>query len=324
MQKNKLSINLITYNAEKYIKLCLNSIFEQNFVDFELIIVDNSSSDQTIPIIERDFLSKNQNIKLIKNTENLGFAAAHNIAINNSGSEYILLLNQDIILEKDYIFHLINFLDNNKEYSSCNGKLLKLKFDEENNIIKTNIIDSLGLKHNFGFKFKNIAEGEFNSEKYDQNLDIFGASGALPIYRRSDIYNVSNLENNNYEVFDERFFMYKEDIDLAFRLKNSGKKAKYLYKAVAYHERGLKNKRNILEKVKEKKNNNFLNYLSYRNHLIMLKKNLNIKTIFFHFIFIFFEESKKFIFYLFVKPSIIFKSFKYFSKNKIQYEGKRK
>lgn len=323
MQKNKLSINLVTYNAEKYIKLCLNSIFEQNFVDFEIIIVDNSSSDQTISIIERDFLSKNQNIKLIKNSENLGFATAHNIAINNSNSEYILLLNQDIILEKNYISYLINFLDNNKEYSSCNGKLLKLKFNKENNFEKTNIIDCLGLSHNLGFKFKNLEEGSVDSEKYNKDFDIWGVSGALPLYRRSHLYEVAYLKNDNYEVFDERFFMYKEDIDLAFRLKNIGYKSRYLYKAIAYHERGLKNKKNILEKIKEKRNNDFLNYLSYRNHFITLKKNLNIKIIFFHFIFIFFEESKKFIFYLFLKPSIVFKTFKYFFKNKIRYERKR-
>jgi GT2 family glycosyltransferase len=315
MKKNKLSINLVTYNAEKYMKLCLNSVFEQNFKDFQVVIIDNASSDNTISIIEDEFLLKYKNIKLIKNSENFGFAKAHNIGINNSNSEYILLLNQDIILEKKYIPYIIDFLDNNKEYSSCCGRLLKLKFDKNDNIIKTNIIDSLGLEHNLGFKFKNIAESESNSGKYDNNFDIWGASGALPVYRRSSIYDVSNLKNDYYEVFDESFFMYKEDIDLAFRLKNKGFKSKYISLSIAYHERGLQNK-NGFSKIKDKKNNNFLNYLSYRNHLLMLYKNLSFKNFIIHFPFIFYEELKKFSFYLLYKPSIINKSWKYFFKNK--------
>ncbi|MCF7795736.1 glycosyltransferase family 2 protein [Patescibacteria group bacterium] len=319
MPKNKLSINLVTYNAEKYIKLCLNSIFKQNFVGFEIIIVDNASSDKTISIIENDFLSKYQNIKLIKNSKNLGFANAHNIAINSSESEYILLLNQDIILEKNYIFYLIRFLDNNKNYSSCNGKLLKLKFDEKNNIIKTSVIDSLGLKPNLGYKFKNIAEGEIDSKKYDNDFDVWGVSGALPIYRRSSIYNVSKLKNNYYEIFDESFFMYKEDIDLAFRLKNFDLKSKYISSSIAYHERGLKNKKGLLKKMRDKKNNDFLNYLSYRNHLLLLYKNLNLKNFIIHFPFIFYEELKKFLYYVFYKPSIIKKSWNYFLKNKSKW-----
>ena len=316
MEKYKLSINLVTYNAEKYIKLCLNSVFKQNFLDFQIIIVDNFSSDNTISIIENNFLNKYKNIKLIKNSENLGFAKAHNLAINESTSEYLLLLNQDIILEKNYILHIISFLDNNKDYSSSNGKLLKLKFDEKNNIIKTNIIDSLGLKPNFGYKFKNIAEGEFNSEKYNYDFDIWGVSGALPIYRRSSIYGVSNLKNDYYEIFDESFFMYKEDIDLAFRLKNNLFKARYISLSIAYHERGLKNKNGLLKKIKDKKKNTFLNYLSYRNHLLMLYKNLNFKKFIIHFPFIFYEELKKFLYYFFYKLSIIIKSWKYFFENK--------
>ncbi len=316
MQKNKLSINLVTYNAEKYIKLCLDSVFKQDFIDFQIIIVDNCSFDKTISIIEKDFLPRYQNIILIKKSENLGFAIAHNIAINKLNSEYILLLNQDIILEKNYISCLINFLDNNKNYSSCNGKLLKLKFDENNNIVKSNIIDSLGLKPNLGFKFKNIAEGEFNSKKYTSDFDIWGVSGALPIYRRSSIYDVSKLENNFYEVFDKSFFMYKEDIDLAFRLKNKGYKSRYISLSLAYHERGLKNKDGLFKKIKDKKNNNFLNYLSYRNHLLMLYKNLDFKKFIIHFPFIFYEEFKKFLYYFLYKPSIINKSWKYFLKNK--------
>jgi GT2 family glycosyltransferase len=315
MEKNKISINLVTYNAEKYIKLCLDSVFKQNFQDFQIIIMDNHSSDKTVSIIEKDFLPKYKNIKLIKNSENLGFAIAHNIGISNSNSEYILLLNQDIILEKNYISYIIDFLEKNKDYSSCCGRLLKLKFDEKNNIIKTNVIDSLGLKHNFGFKFKNIAEGELNSEKYDNDFDIWGASGALPIYKRSSIYKISDLKKNYYEVFDEAFFMYKEDIDLAFRLKNEGFKSKYISSSIAYHERGLKNKNGLL-KIKDKKNNNFLNYLSYRNHLLMIYKNLNFKSFIAHFPFIFYEELKKFLFYFLYKPSIINKSWKYFLKNK--------
>lgn len=105
-----ISIAIVTYNNSNVIKKCLDSIFETiKNLKFELIIVDNSSSDDTIEIIENNF----KNIKLIQNNKNIGFSAAHNIAIKSRKGKYHLVLNPDIIFTENSIKKLVNFIEEN-------------------------------------------------------------------------------------------------------------------------------------------------------------------------------------------------------------------
>jgi len=297
----KVSINIVIYNGLKYIKPCFDSIFNQSFKDFEVIVIDNNSSDGSVNFIKENY----PDAKLILNNENAGFAKAHNQAINFNNSEYVLVINQDIILESDFIEKLVDFMDKNLEYGSCGGKLLKTKY-ENNNFIKTNIIDCVGLKHTKGYRFFNLGEGTIDNGQFNKDMDIFGVTGALALYRRSALESVKN--NDNY--FDERFFMYKEDIDLAFRLTNMRFKARYLSNAISYHERGFSgnNNQNLIDKIKRKNTDkDFLTFLSYRNHLLMLRKNINgINTS------ILIEEVEKAFYYLVFKPKIFFKAWKEF------------
>lgn len=293
----KVTINIIIYNGLKYIKPCFDSILNQTFKDFEIIVVDNNSSDNSVLFIKENYPS----IKLIENKENTGFAHGHNQMINKNSSEYILVTNQDIILESDFLEKLVNFMDGNKDYGSCSGKLLKMKY-ENDNFIKTKTIDCIGLNHTKGYRFFNLGEGIEDIGQFDNNTDIFGATGALALYRRSSLELIK--DNNGY--FDDRFFMYKEDIDLAWRLKNKNLKSRYISNAIAYHERGFSgnSNQNILDTIKRKNNDKeFLAHLSYRNHLLMLNKNLKSLNLF-----ILIEEIKKAIYYLAFKNKLFFKA----------------
>ena len=118
---SKVSINIVTYNAKKYLPFCLSSILNQSYKNFEVVIVDNNSQDGTQEYIKINY----PNIKLIENKENMGFAHAHNQAISINDSEYVLVTNQDIFLENDFLEILVNFADNNKEYGSFGGRLKK-------------------------------------------------------------------------------------------------------------------------------------------------------------------------------------------------------
>ena len=96
---SKVSINLITWNGERYVENCLRSVLNQEFKDFSVIIIDNGSNDQTLELINERY----PHLKIIKHKENLGFAKAHNQAIHWTKSDYVVCLNQDVVLEKDFL-----------------------------------------------------------------------------------------------------------------------------------------------------------------------------------------------------------------------------
>ena len=306
----KVSINIANYNSKKYLPFWISSILNQNFKDFEVVIIDNDSKDGSKEYIKENY----DNIKLIENPSNLGFSHAHNQAILENDSEYILIMNQDVFLENDFLEILIKFADENREFASFGGKLKKMKFSENSRFERLDYMDSLYLKHNIGYKFNNFGEGIHESNIPDVDKEVFGISGALVMYRRSTLNKVRHSEN---EYFDDDFFMYKEDIDLAWRLQNAGFKSAYLKDAVAYHERTFIGANNdIFDTIKRKKGDNeFLAKISYRNHLYILLKNLSLKNFVIKFPFIFYEELKKFLYYLFFKRKVLFFAWKEFFKN---------
>ncbi len=273
--KPKVTISLITYNGEKYIPFLLPSIQNQTYKDWELMILDNGSGDDTIKAIKNETLL----YKLLEQRINLGFAKAHNKIISWSQSEYLLVINQDIFLEPDFIAKLVDFMDQHPKVASVGGKLLYWNFEQHD---RTNIIDSCGLEVNNKYHFSDRLQGQGDENPTSQA--VFGLSGALVMYRRSALEAVKTPIKNkdgHFEYFDEDFFMYKEDIDLAWRLRLNGWENYFLAEAKAYHDRSLSSRK---QSYSDRKSRRMLNFLSYRNHLLMIKKNsflnLRIKQIF--------------------------------------------
>ncbi len=315
----KVSIHLVTWNGQKYIEECLNSILKQTFEDYFLLILDNGSIDNTVPFLENEFapLIKDK-IRLIKNKTNLGFAQAHNQSILWTDSEYVLVLNQDVILEPDFLQKMVEFLDQNKNVGSISGKVLRWYCENDEDLkksTKTDIIDSLGLKIFKNHRTVEIAGGEKDQGQYNDEAEIFGVSAACPFYRRKA------LEDIRYgdEYFDVDFFSYKEDVDIAYRLQWRGWKSFYLPQAVAYHERKAKSeeKKSGLRIIKQRKEKNkYINFHSYKNHLFVLTKNLSPKNFRRYFVYIFFYELKKLIFISFFEWSTLVALKGYFANRK--------
>jgi GT2 family glycosyltransferase len=304
----KVSINLVTWNGEKQIRQCLNSILDQSFKDFLLLIIDNGSVDQTIKIIEDEFLPAfKDTIKFVRNKSNLGFAFAHNQAILWTDSDYVMVLNQDVILHPKYIEKAVEFLDQHHDVGSVSGKILRWdthSLDDLEKVQKSDIIDSLGLKIYKSQRVIDRAAGEEDKGQYDNITEIFGPCATCPIYRRKAINDV-RFED---EFFDKDFFSYKEDIDLAYRLVWRGWKSYYLPKAIAWHERGVKGHENAahLVLIRHRKNKSkFVNFHSYKNHLFVLYKNLSRKNFLRYFFSVCYYEFKKIAFILlFEWPSL--------------------
>ena len=122
----KLTICLVTYNGEKYLEACIKSVFNQSFKDWEFLIMDNASNDRSVKIVDELIKDELRVTILAKQDKNIGFAGGYNVTIKKAIGEYILLLNQDIILEPDYLEKIVNFLDNNKNTGAVIGKILRL------------------------------------------------------------------------------------------------------------------------------------------------------------------------------------------------------
>ncbi len=260
----KISIVIVTYNSLKFLKECLESILNQTFSGFEIIVIDNKSFDGSLEFVKKNYPT----VKTLRNVNNLGLCRANNQGIKLSLGEYVLIMNPDVILEKDFLEKIIEQAEKLPQAGSLGGKLLRLINGE-----KTDIIDSTGLKIFPYYKIVDRGAGERvgggNCPRLTNALEeVFGITGACVLYRKKALEDIK--QNDQY--FDERFFAYKEDIDLAWRLKKKDWQNWYVPEAVAYHQRAI-----FLGK-ERKKRNRMISYYSYRNHLLLLTKHLDKKT----------------------------------------------
>ncbi len=280
----KLIISLVTFNGEKYLKDCLESIKNQTFSDFECVVLDNNSKDSSREIIKKTFPES----KLIQSDTNLGFAKGHNRIINETQSQYVLCVNQDQTLASDYCEKLVLFLDSHPEVGSATGKIWQVSSLTKSE--KHTTLYSCGIVIKRNHYAGNIDSLRFT--KISQKTgEVFGVAGTTPIYRRTALESIK-FEN---EYFDEDFFMYREDIDLAYRLRWSGWKAYFISDAQCYHVGST-------EPELLKRTNPFVNYCSYRNNFFLLYKNVSTLVFWKCFFRIVWFEWGKFVYILFCEP----------------------
>ncbi|MBA7618477.1 hypothetical protein ES703_25804 [subsurface metagenome] len=266
---NKLvSINILTYNAQGLIEPCLNSVLKQTYPNIEILIIDNASTDNTLKVISKFVPHSQIGVGLIENKKNLGFATGHNIGIKQSRGGYVLCLNQDIVLDKDFVKYAVEAMEKNDKIGSVQCKLLKIR---NINRPKSKTIDHTGLVILKNRRVIARGQGERDKGKYKAE-EIFGVDGAAPLYQRKALEDTKI----NDEYFDEDFFAYKEDVDLAWRLRLYEWKAVYEPKAVAYHLRtaGEKAVRNYISVAKERRKlSKFAKFHSFKNDRLMRIKN---------------------------------------------------
>jgi len=248
----EISVIIVTWNAEKFIKPCLDSVLSQKKTKLEVIIYDNGSKDSTLRILK----SYADRIYLIEGKENKGFCFGNNQALEKASGEFILTLNSDIILRDNYMLGLVNFLKKNPEYGMVQGKFLRMD---------RKTIDGLGLHLSLLWRLFNIAEGKKDSPRFNKPREIFGPCAAAALYRKELIDDVTC----DGEVFDEDFFFLVEDFDLAWRARQRGWKAMYFPGSVCYHYR---------ESSAHK--SGFRQYLSLRNRYYMIIKNADFNLSF--------------------------------------------
>ncbi len=122
MQHPKVSCVIINYNGEKFIETCLTNLLKQDYPNFEIIFIDNVSTDNSVKIVKEKF----SQIKLIVNPENTGYVGGANQAVEISeGSKYLMILNPDIVYNSDYISKCVSKMEENSKIGVIGGKFLK-------------------------------------------------------------------------------------------------------------------------------------------------------------------------------------------------------
>jgi GT2 family glycosyltransferase len=223
-----LSIVIVSWNAKDYLRKCLSSIYSQKFQkNFETIVIDNFSNDNSAEIVEKEF----PQVVVIRAKENLGFAKANNIGIQISRSHYIALINSDVELLDGCLEKICNYMDENQTVGIAGPRVLNTDFSVQASCRRLpslwrNLCGALFLNKlfkNFLF-FSGEQMGYFD---YDSTCRVEVLSGCFWVVRRKAIEQVGYL--------DERFFIYSEDIDWCKRFLASKWYVVFFSEATAVH-----------------------------------------------------------------------------------------
>jgi len=268
MKKPIITISLVVWNGKQYLSKCLDSIANQQFQDFELLILDNGSTDGTREFLEQ-LNAEKYHIRTIEYLpKNIGFAAGHNSLFRQAQGEFVFCLNQDVELGDNYISGIVEFCKKNPHAGSAAGILLQPRNEKRVNLSTALRVDSAGLEI---FRNRRIAEIEDAEER---PKEVFGVSAAAAMYRKESLKDVAENTNGRESFFDEDFFSYKEDVDLAWRLRHRGWES-YVLPVFGTHIRSAKAEGDSQIKTifGRAKKSALANFNSQKNHLFVLVKN---------------------------------------------------
>ena len=250
-QSKKIAVLILNWNGVKLLEKYLPSVVKYNSFEAEIIVIDNASEDNSILFLKNNY----PDIKLIEFKENYGFAKGYNKAINLISHQYVVLLNSDVRVTKNWLQSPIEFLNSNLDCAACQPKILDDKSREKFEYAGASggYIDTLGYPFCRGRIFDSL---EADKGQYDEIKEIFWATGAALFVRREIYLKLGGL--------DESFFAHQEEIDLCWRILNEGQKIVCIPQSKVYHFGGAS-----LRKSSPKKT-----FLNFRNNLVMLLKNL--------------------------------------------------
>ncbi len=246
----KLAVAILNWNGKSWLEKFLPGVVQFS-QDADIYVIDNLSTDDSIAFLQNNFPS----VKIIKNDKNYGFAGGYNEGLKQIDHEFYCLLNSDVEVTENWITPVLSLFEKDIAISAIQPKILS--FNNKNYFefagAAGGLIDNLGYPYCRGRIFDDLEE---DKGQYSDEAEIFWASGCCFFIRSKDFW-----EQNG---FDEHFFAHQEEIDLCWRLINSGKKIFYTGKSKVYHVGG-----GTLNKQSAQKT-----YLNIRNNLSMLLKNL--------------------------------------------------
>ncbi len=210
-----VSVVVVNHNRAELLGQCLRSLFKQTYDSFEILVVDNASSDHS-----RDLLAsfQSERFRLIALDENAGFSGGNNVAICEARGEFIALLNNDAVVTEGWIGHLVAVMQSSRRIGMCTSKTL---------FFQTDVIDKAGHLMYPDGQNRGRGTGEKDRGQYDKLEEALFADGCAALYRKSMLDELGG--------FDESFFAYGDDADLGIRGRLMGWKCVYVPEAVVHH-----------------------------------------------------------------------------------------
>ena len=254
MDKPLVSVVIINWNGEDILRECLSSLFTQNYRNIQVIVLDNNSKDKSKEII-KNF----KKVELIEGDKNLGFAQGNNVAYAKAKGEYVLLLNNDTIVTKNFLKHLVAFLEKDKDIGIVQPKILY----KGNPSYNDNTINSIGAFFTpTGFLYYPGYGKKSNLSMYSRENEIFSAYGACMLVRKKLIDKIG--------LFDSDFFLYFEETDFCLRVHLAGYKIIYTPESSIYHKGGVSARKFGNEKIF---------FHSFKNRISSYLKNFEVRTL---------------------------------------------
>lgn len=243
MGKIDITIVIPNYNGAKYLEPCLESIYTQDYLNYEIIIIDNHSTDS-----DYKWLKNYGEIKFKRLDHNYGFSRAVNEGIKIAQGKYVLLLNNDTVLCKGFLSEMYQAMEKDEKIFSISSKMIQY-YNKE-------LIDDAGDAYTIlGWAYK---RGDGKSVyKYEKQEQVFSSCAGAALYRKAVFEEIG--------YFDETFFAYLEDVDVSYRGNIYGYKNIYLPAAKVYH---------IGSATSGSKYNSFKVRLAARNNIYVPYKNM--------------------------------------------------
>jgi len=220
-----VSVVILNYNGRRnfgdnLLSNCLSSVLRSDYDDFEVIFVDNGSTDNSVEFIKQKF-QRDTRLKIVENQKNYGFSQGNNLAMKHARGDYIVLLNNDVEVEPNWIRELVNAMEADQTIGLAQSKILL--FDRIHIQTIGNLLDS-------ALNTYLIGKNEVDKGQYDRVCEITYPCGAAVITRRTLIEKIG--------LFDPNYFFYHDDCDLGWRVRLAGFKVISVPSSIVYHKGG--------------------------------------------------------------------------------------
>jgi hypothetical protein len=249
-----VSIVIVNFNGQKFLKQCLFTLLNTDYPNYDIVVVDNASTDGSVNEIEASFGSDSR-IKIVKNSKNVGHSEGCNIGARMTDGDYILFLDSDIEFEaEDWLWELAKVMENDDSVGLAQAKIV-LAEDKHCLDYVCEAIDALGTwAANYGSK----------EDRLKENFEVLAASAGCCIVRREVFYQAGG--------FDADYFIYDDDTDLSLRVRLLGYRILFVPSAVVIHRGG------VLRGVSGR-----MLYYSSKNRFYTVLKNYELRNVWWRF-----------------------------------------
>lgn len=259
MVPGKVTINILNTNELHFLPECLSACLAQTYEHLEIVVIDNASRDGSPEYVATTYpADRFPQVRLLRSDHNRWFCGGHNWGLDHTDGEFALLLNTDCFPDPTFVEQLVERAHQFPRAGAIQGKIYQWKRKNP----QWRVLDTVGVKMTRARRNFDRGQGQADVGQFDHQEIIFGADGVAPLYRRVALDDIRIFG----EIYDEDFLIYREVVDLSWRLWRRGWSTVFAPSATARHVR------NFSPKTRNRQSD-FVKQLSYRNRLLTLVKN---------------------------------------------------